>query len=1080
MASWTVAGHEPAALTRRRLAGALLVVLLLTLVAIAGGPAPGIASSDQQDLIIGFEVDGGHEHLLGVIEESGGEVVRINDALRYILVRTCSPEALTAVLACHAGVRYVEPNRTVTCSDGIAYVPNEGDGGRYEQQWNLPNISVPQAWDLEMGKKTVIIAIVDSGVDYNHPDLAANYLPGGRNWVADPANPDTGDPLDPMDDNGHGTFCAGIAAAVTNNGAGIAGIAQVHFMAEKVLNSEGKGLAEDVAQGIRHAVDAGADIINLSLGQPEAAQVTADACQYAWNHGCLVVAAAGNDDTLGIYYPAALDRVICVGATDVSDTRWTAPGNYGSNWGPQMDLCGPGASILSTKPGNAYQTMSGTSAATPHIAGVAALLWSRQPGLTNLEIRGILEGTADDLGTSGFDNYFGWGKVNALRALKAIVPGITSVVPSRGCPGESMTATIAGVNLAQAQSVGFGPGITVSSFTPRANQIDVTLQIGISAVEGTRDITVTTPAGIAMLPGGFTVAPNTAPSTPSNKLPESGSSGVSAQPALTASAFQDPDIDGAHQASEWRISLEAGPGAEDVLSAVTGPLTSYQVPGDVLQGDTTYYWSVRYQDNHSHWSEWSDPTSFTTDPAPARPANVNPANDAHVDVLNPVLTSSAFDDPGDSHESSQWQVRAAGGTYGLPDFYSGSTPLYKTSITIPFGKLKYATKYYWRVRYQDGNDVWSAWSEETCFFSPSRIPATPSNVSPSDTKIVPGPAVVLTASAFSDPDAGDSLGASQWLVIPAGGDWASPLLDVLVEGSTSCSIPDGTLQYDCTYYWRVRYSDSCGAWSLYSTPTSFSVAKSAPAQPANLLPANRAECSEASPTLTTSDFDDPDGRCTHLASQWQVTLTQGDYSKTVFDSGRSLSALVSIQLPEGLLQQGKAYYWRVRYQNNHGNWSEYSAETYFVAGKAASPAAMFEASVTRGKAPLRVDFLDQSTGVCDGWAWDFDNDGTVDSEERNPSFTYSKPGTYTVTLTVSGPAGESTETKTGLIVVGESAQQKGGLFSCGTSSRETGAWQTATGLGVLGLCLAGSGSLRILRRRWSGRKRVKHGEPPSV
>jgi hypothetical protein len=198
---------------------------------------------------------------------------------------------------------------------------------------------------------------------------------------------------------------------VIDNGKGIAGIAQVNLLAEKVLDHTGWGTEWDVAQAVVHAADYNATIISLSLGGNESDQVEEDACRYAWNRGCLLVAAAGNAHQYGVLYPAAYESVIAVGSIDQNDQRR-------GTWGPELELVAPGVSIISTTLYGSYASVSGTSMAAPHVAGVAALIWSHDPSLTNLQVRTILTQTTDDLGAAGVDEYFGYGKVNAQNAVQ--------------------------------------------------------------------------------------------------------------------------------------------------------------------------------------------------------------------------------------------------------------------------------------------------------------------------------------------------------------------------------------------------------------------------------------------------------------------------------------------------------------------------------------------------------------------------------------------------------------------------------------------------------------------------------------
>jgi subtilisin family serine protease len=384
----------------------LMLVLLLMFSSLSLASTSAAASAtrssdsvmtDTGELIIGFKGDATPELQEAIAATYGYTVLERNDALNCILVQPATAGVTRAKTAVSSEeiVRYVEPNKRVHA----LYTPNDTE---YLSQWALPSIKVDRAWDRERGTKTVTIAILDSGIDYTHEDLSANYLPGGYDWV----NSDT----DPMDDFGHGTQCAGIAAAVIDNGKGIAGIAQVNLLAEKVLDHTGWGTEWDVAQAIVHAADHNATVISLSFGGNESDQVEEDACRYAWDNGCLLVAAAGNAQKYELYYPAAYESVIGVGSIDQNDQRR-------GTWGPHLELVAPGVSIISTTLNGGYASGSGTSMATPHVAGVAALMWSNDPSLTNQQVRTILTQTTDDLGAAGFDEYFGYGKINAQDAL---------------------------------------------------------------------------------------------------------------------------------------------------------------------------------------------------------------------------------------------------------------------------------------------------------------------------------------------------------------------------------------------------------------------------------------------------------------------------------------------------------------------------------------------------------------------------------------------------------------------------------------------------------------------------------------
>jgi thermitase len=296
-------------------------------------------------------------------------------------------------------------------------IPN--DPGFNSYQWGLQKIQAPSAWDVTTGTSDVVIAIIDTGVDLNHPDLNNKIVPGW-DFVNDDAYA--------QDDHGHGTHVAGIAAAESNNGQGGAGASWgARIMPLKVLDPQGDGYYSDVASAVRYACNHGAWIINLSLGGSNPSSVLEDALEDVYQDGCLVTAAAGNDGRSGIDYPARYPHAMAVAATNDADQRATF-----SDWGPEMDVAAPGVDIYSTlwtPPNNhTYGWKMGTSMSAPLVAGEAALIWSLCPQLTNVEVRGIVQSTATDRGPTGWDVYYGWGRINAYAAVQAaMLPPVLSV-----------------------------------------------------------------------------------------------------------------------------------------------------------------------------------------------------------------------------------------------------------------------------------------------------------------------------------------------------------------------------------------------------------------------------------------------------------------------------------------------------------------------------------------------------------------------------------------------------------------------------------------------------------------------------
>jgi subtilisin len=279
-------------------------------------------------------------------------------------------------------------------------------------------IKGPLAWDCSRGKG-ITVAVLDTGIDKDHPDLAANYR-GGASFVA-------GEP-DPDDGNGHGTHCAGtIAAAI--DGAGVVGVApfaSVH--AVKVLSAGGSGAWSNLIAGIDWCIKRGIRILSMSLGASSAPSALEAMCNVAWSKGHLLIAAAGNTGhtaSPGVGFPAKYANVVAVSAIDGSNV--IAPF---SSRGPEVELCAPGVQVLSTLPGGAYGKMSGTSMACPHVSGAAAVAWGGHRFSDNVTIRRLLAKTSDPLGLPGRDDDYGYGRVDAAQAACLLKPpGAVAGIP---------------------------------------------------------------------------------------------------------------------------------------------------------------------------------------------------------------------------------------------------------------------------------------------------------------------------------------------------------------------------------------------------------------------------------------------------------------------------------------------------------------------------------------------------------------------------------------------------------------------------------------------------------------------------
>jgi subtilisin family serine protease len=323
-------------------------------------------------------------------------------------------------------VMYAEPNYIIQGRT----IPNDPD---FDLQWPLHNtgqtggtpdadIDAPEAWDVETGNPDVIIAISDTGVDWDHPDLAANIwinedeiIDGtdtdGNGFIDDIRGWDfVNDDSNPMDDQGHGTNCAGITSAVTDNNIGIAGICwSCTIMPVKGLNDRMAGTEKGLADGIIYAIDNGAKVISMSWGNYGHYEVLEDAANYAYSQGAVLVGAAGNEQTDRMSSPDGFETVIKVAATNYNDIKITA-----SDYGYDTDVSAPGWDIYTTDFDDEYTYFKFCSSACPHVSGLAGLILSQDTTLTNDEVRRIIRANVDPYNS---EYYIGTGRINAYKAL---------------------------------------------------------------------------------------------------------------------------------------------------------------------------------------------------------------------------------------------------------------------------------------------------------------------------------------------------------------------------------------------------------------------------------------------------------------------------------------------------------------------------------------------------------------------------------------------------------------------------------------------------------------------------------------
>ncbi|MCB0164970.1 MAG: S8 family serine peptidase [Anaerolineae bacterium] len=359
------------------------------------------------------------------------------------------PVEVAATLNEDPNVEFAEPDYIAGITGRPSYAPaplQPNDPFFSKHQWNLQAIQMPAAWDVTRGQD-IVVAIIDTGVAFDAPDLAGTDRMTGYDFVNNDA--------DPRDDNGHGTHVAGTVAQTTNNGIGVAGVAfEATLLPVKALGASGNGSYSDIIKAITYAVDQGADVINMSLAGRNGSQALQEAVRYAYDRGVVVVAAAGNDAQPTVYFPAGYDQyVIAVGAVRVDNAKT----NY-SNYGSALDLMAPGGDVgvdqnndgygdgvlqqtfNSSGSGFSYRFFEGTSMASPHVAGLAALLFAQNRNASPDQIEKYMTDSARNLGPA---NEFGAGLIQAANALALISPPIVTPTtqPSTATPTPTPTNT---------------------------------------------------------------------------------------------------------------------------------------------------------------------------------------------------------------------------------------------------------------------------------------------------------------------------------------------------------------------------------------------------------------------------------------------------------------------------------------------------------------------------------------------------------------------------------------------------------------------------------------------------------------
>lgn len=444
--------------TERHLAGTIALKL-----------APGARLVDKLDgtLVVAPDWDAAScalDHLADFPLRESDQLPQLGVHLLEPTQPECAVEDLVSALQVTPGVVWAEASYTLEAC-GIPNDPYYSPGPLTSVgEWGFTRTGFPAAWDMTTGSEGVVVAVLDTGLNRDVQDFAGrivfpySVISDSSTWPAW------------QDNQGHGTQVASVAVAEGNNGLGIAGAAwDVGIMPVKISET-GTSNTSFLAEAIIYAVDHGADVLNISFAGSGTTRTLTDAVEYALARGATIVAAAGNDGAFQVSYPAALPGVIAVGATDPYDSRWSDT-DGASNMGAALDVMAPGKAIL-TYAGTSATSLTyrkGTSLATPFVSGLAALMLSVWPSLTPEEVVDILAATAEDLGSPGWDQEFGWGLIDAAEAVGLAAAGGSTTTSSTSSTTTTTTER---------------PFSDVSESTPYWREIEHLAALGVVSGDG--------------------------------------------------------------------------------------------------------------------------------------------------------------------------------------------------------------------------------------------------------------------------------------------------------------------------------------------------------------------------------------------------------------------------------------------------------------------------------------------------------------------------------------------------------------------------------------------------------------------
>jgi len=723
------------------------------------------------------------------------------------------------MMECRAlqGVQYAEPNYKHVLFD----TPNDPE---YFRQWAHGKMQSEPAWDIDTGDENVIIAVIDTGVDYNHPDLLNNIWINSEetpnNGIDDDSNGYIDDVIgwdfvdsfdgadgedftirdnDPIDFHGHGTHAAGIAGAVTDNNTGVAGTAwNCKIMAVRAgyKTPAGGGVLEsdDAAQAIVYAAENGAKVINLSWGSPQRSFLIEDAIAFATSNGAIVCAASGNENSSSLFYPAALDNdaVVSIGATDSDDQK-----AFFSNYGDWVDVSAPGSSIYSTCLDDEYCYMSGTSMAAPYAAGLSALIFSRFPLFSPTDVKSRIMDTADYRESLEGGNATA-GRINLFKALTDEVTGpvISSISPDAVHEGDSLTIT--GNDFGAIQDTGY------VLFYP-----DKTAEI----------IEWSNTSILCSVPDGA--------QTGELKVFTSDAGSNGKQVIILPTYFDETlivnDFLSAGEAQGWQA---------DEQSWLYNLPFSFPFFGDFYE--SVYICSNGYIDFTSGSS--SNQNSFESFKARAMIAPLwsnlitNGSSQPNEDIYihSPSSDSICIRWKGESQaDGTPVNIEVILHRNGGIQFNYGSG---NSSLSPTIGVSRGDGEGYHLATYDRVESLNLVPSVLFTRVGNNMPPVTPSLLLPADGETEISQTPELQTAAFSDPDMGDTHEKTRWQISETN-DFSTSVSDETSSSQlTLFAVPEGILNQGTSYYWRVKFYDNQGNESSWSEIFSFTTLYISPAR----------------------------------------------------------------------------------------------------------------------------------------------------------------------------------------------------------------------------------------------------------